>query len=69
MYLQAKRSLRLLGMLVFLLHEKQDIAYKQAGKQVLADRNYCRGYFRKLGVLLFSREPSIEDMAKIYSGK
>jgi len=32
MNLQAKRHLRLLGILVFLLHGMRDIAYKQAGK-------------------------------------
>lgn len=66
-YLQAKRSLRLLGMFVFLLHEEQDIAYKQAGKQLLADHSHCRGYFGEQDMLLFSRGPSVESITKIYS--
>lgn len=56
-------------MFVFLLHEEQDIAYKQAGKQVLADHSHCRGYFGEQGMLLFSREPSVEGITKIYSEK
>lgn len=67
MYLKAKRNLRLLK-IVFLLHGKQDTAYNQAGKQVLADHNQTRGYFRKQSMLLF-REPYIEGMTKICSRK
>lgn len=39
--------------LVFLLHGKQDIAYKQADKWVLADHNHCREYFSEQDMFLF----------------